>query len=74
LKSGKYTRLSRTEKLVYYERYIRKEEALRRERQIKGWRREKKENLIKHGSPKKPAYLSWLEHSFFTPTPKFSAV
>ena len=38
--------LAKVDKLLYYEIYPRKEEALRREKQIKGWRREKKENLI----------------------------
>jgi predicted GIY-YIG superfamily endonuclease len=50
-RGGKYTRLSKVDKLVYYEIYFKKEEALRREKQIKGWRREKKENLIKYGNP-----------------------
>jgi len=33
-------------KLVYYERFGTREEAAKREREIKGWRREKKEKLI----------------------------
>ncbi len=38
-------------KLVYSETYNTLLEARRRERQVKGWRREKKENLIKFGKP-----------------------
>jgi len=33
------------------EEYKTKTEALKREKQIKGWRREKKINLIKYGHP-----------------------
>jgi len=36
--------------LLYSETYESKHEASNRERQIKGWRREKKLNLIKKGS------------------------
>ena len=50
-KGGRYTRLHKPEKLVYVERFETEMEALQRERQIKGWRREKKENLIRHGKP-----------------------
>ncbi len=39
-------------KLVYYEIYGSKDTAILRERQIKGWTRIKKENLIKYGHPK----------------------
>lgn len=53
-RGGRYTRLSRVSKLVYFERHSKKKEALKREKQIKGWRREKKENLIKYGDPKGP--------------------
>jgi putative endonuclease len=38
-------------KLLYTEQYPTKHEALKREKQIKGWRREKKLNLIKFGKP-----------------------
>lgn len=40
-----------TFELVYNEKYSTLLEARRREKQIKGWRREKKENLIKVGKP-----------------------
>lgn len=38
-------------KLVYYENLETKEEAIKRERQLKGWTRIKKINLIKFGHP-----------------------
>ncbi len=47
---GRYTKLHRATKLLYSEKFLSQEEALRRERQIKGWRREKKLNLIKLGN------------------------
>ncbi|HBT81784.1 hypothetical protein A2757_03265 [Candidatus Giovannonibacteria bacterium RIFCSPHIGHO2_01_FULL_48_47] len=53
-KSGdgaEFTRRNKTEELVYVERFEALLEARRRETQIKGWRREKKENLIKFGKP-----------------------
>ncbi|OGY89432.1 MAG: hypothetical protein A2927_03080 [Candidatus Komeilibacteria bacterium RIFCSPLOWO2_01_FULL_45_10] len=37
--------------LVYYETYTDFYQAKSRENQIKGWGREKKENLIKYGKP-----------------------
>lgn len=40
-------------KLVYYEKIGSKTEAIRREKQIKGWSRQKKINLIKLGHPTK---------------------
>lgn len=38
-------------KLVYFESTSRIEEAIKREKQLKKWRREKKENLIKTINP-----------------------
>jgi putative endonuclease len=38
-------------KLVYYENVRTKLDAIKREKQIKGWVRQKKINLIKHGHP-----------------------
>jgi len=38
-------------KLVYYEIYNDVKEAINREKQIKGWKREKKEDLIKEFNP-----------------------
>ena len=55
-KSGdgaEFTKRNLVFELVYEERFETLPEARKRERQIKGWRREKKENLIKYGNPKK---------------------
>lgn len=41
-----YTSQHKPQKIVYLEEYEDLETARRREKQIKGWRREKKENLI----------------------------
>jgi putative endonuclease len=49
---GWHTRLYPVIELLRIEKFSTKQEALKRERQIKGWRREKKLNLIKFGSPK----------------------
>jgi putative endonuclease len=48
---AEFTRRNKDFKLVYKEKYKTLLEARRREKQIKGWRREKKENLIKFGKP-----------------------
>jgi len=42
-----YTRTRRPIKIVYFEEFASKLEAMRREREIKGWSREEKGNLIK---------------------------
>jgi putative endonuclease len=49
---GRYTRSHKPTKIVYIEKFTTKSEALRREVQIKGWSKVKKENLIKFGIPK----------------------
>jgi len=49
----KYTKPLRPLKLVYYEKYKTKVEAVSRERQLKGWSRQKKINLIKYKHPAK---------------------
>ena len=41
-----FTRKYKANKLVYYEHYSEVECAIRREKQLKGWRREKKNELI----------------------------
>ena len=43
---GYYTSSHKVEKVLYTEKYKTRGEALRREAQIKGWRREKKLKLI----------------------------
>lgn len=50
-KGGKFTKDRTVVALLYSEIYQTKDEVLKREKQIKGWRREKKENLIKYGKP-----------------------
>ncbi|MBI2017761.1 GIY-YIG nuclease family protein [Candidatus Daviesbacteria bacterium] len=53
-KSGdgaEFTKRNKTFELIYIETLPTLLGARRRETQIKGWRREKKENLIKFGKP-----------------------
>ncbi len=45
-KGGHYTSSRNAVKIIYKEEYPTQKEALKRERQIKGWRREKKLALI----------------------------
>jgi len=47
---GHYTRSKQVVKVLYTEQFATRSEALKREAQIKGWRREKKLNLIKKGT------------------------
>ena len=46
-KGGHYTRSAGAVEIIYTERHKNRAEALRREAQLKGWRREKKLTLIK---------------------------
>jgi putative endonuclease len=46
-RGGHYTSSHNAVKIIYKEAYPTQKEALKRERQIKGWRREKKLTLIK---------------------------
>ncbi len=48
---AEFTKRNKNFKLVYTESYPTLGGARRREKQIKGWRRDKKENLIKFGKP-----------------------
>lgn len=48
---AEFTKRNKNFKIVYTESYSTLIEARRREKQIKGWRRKKKENLIKFGKP-----------------------
>lgn len=48
---AEFTKRNKAYELVYQEEFLTHLEARRRESQIKGWRREKKENLIKFGKP-----------------------
>ena len=48
---AEFTNRNKVFDLVYSEEFTTLLDARRREKQIKGWRREKKENLIKFGKP-----------------------
>ncbi|MBI3620132.1 GIY-YIG nuclease family protein [Candidatus Roizmanbacteria bacterium] len=48
---AEFTKKNKAFELVYKEEFSTLLEARRRETQIKKWRREKKENLIKYGRP-----------------------
>lgn len=48
---AEFTKRNKVFELVYQENFLTLLEARKREIQIKGWRREKKENLIKYGKP-----------------------
>lgn len=48
---SKYTRCRRPVKIIYFEKFKSRSDAVKREIQLKGWRKEKKENLIKYGHP-----------------------
>ena len=45
-RGGSYTSKRRPVRIIYAEQFALKSEALKRERQIKGWTREKKEALV----------------------------
>ncbi len=46
-RGGKYTSDNKVSDLVYYETFFSQSEALKREKQLKGWSKAKKEALIK---------------------------
>lgn len=48
---GHYTKSHAGKKFLHKEKFKNKSDAAKRERQIKGWRREKKINLIRYGHP-----------------------
>lgn len=48
---GGFTQKYKCKKLVYYEEYHEANATIQREKQLKGWRREKKINLIKTLNP-----------------------
>ena len=50
-KGGHYTKSRKALRLLYTEKHSDRSSALKREAQVKGWRREKKINLIKSGNP-----------------------
>ena len=55
-----FTKRYKVHKLVYFEEYAHPQEAISREKTVKGWTREKKNELI---SAKNPAFDD-LSHSF----------
>jgi len=50
-KGGKYTLEHKPIKILFSETFNTKQEALNREKQLKGWSHRKKENLAKFGKP-----------------------
>ena len=50
-KGGHYTSSKQVVKILYTEQFKTRSEASKREAQIKGWRREKKLNLVKINKP-----------------------
>lgn len=48
---AEFTKRNKVFQVVYTENFPTLMEARKRELQIKGWKREKKENLIKYGKP-----------------------
>jgi putative endonuclease len=47
-----FTKKYEVDRLVYYERFDRARDAISREKEIKGWRREKKNDLVRKLNPK----------------------
>jgi putative endonuclease len=46
-----FTKKYHVKKLVYFEEYTNPNEAIRREKELKGWRREKKNDLVETINP-----------------------
>jgi putative endonuclease len=46
-RGGRYTRSHEVQEIIYTEEYPNRSEALKREAEIKSWRRKKKINLVK---------------------------
>jgi putative endonuclease len=47
-----FTKRYKVDRLVYYERFDSPRDAISREKEIKGWRREKKNDLVRTLNPK----------------------
>jgi putative endonuclease len=47
-----FTKRYQVDRLVYYESFDRPRDTISREKEIKGWRREKKNNLVRTLNPK----------------------
>ena len=50
-RGGRYTSLHKPEKVIFLESFSTESEALKREKQLKGWSHRKKDNLVKFGKP-----------------------
>ena len=62
-----FTKKYNVTSLVYYEQFGDIEMAITREKEIKGWRREKKDRLIEAGNPEwKDLSEGWFEDSSHT--------
>lgn len=58
----------KTHRLVYYERFVDVSNAIAREKQLKGWRRSKKEWLVSAMNPEwKDLSAEWFEHHRYEP-------
>lgn len=51
-----FTKKYHVDKLVYFEEFINVDQAIAREKQIKSWRRDKKDELIKRQNPELKDY------------------
>ena len=67
-----FTKTYKVNLLVYYERYNDPRDAVAREKEIKGWRREKKNALVETKNPKW-ADLSPILFQHFKPSSRTSA-
>jgi putative endonuclease len=47
-----FTKRYKIDRLIYYERFDKPRDAISREKEIKGWRREKKNDLVRALNPK----------------------
>ncbi|HYS49000.1 MAG TPA: GIY-YIG nuclease family protein [Xanthobacteraceae bacterium] len=65
-----YTAHRRPVRLVFQQAFESIEDAIAAERQIKGWRREKKEALIRGDYPALPVLASRAERAEIEPSPK----
>jgi len=65
-----YTAYRRPVKLVFQQSFERIEDAISAERQIKGWRRENKEALIRGDYPVLPLLASRAKRAEIEPSPK----
>jgi len=65
---GGYTAEYRAHRLVYFESFCEVTNAISREKQLKGWRREKKEWLVSRSNPQwKDLSADWFVHHRYEP-------